>query len=223
MANFNNFTPLLIEAEGGFVNNPLDPGGATNKGWTLANYMIFGWDNDQDGDIDVDDLKMLTDDQAKLLYKQQFWDKMRASEIHDQYVANTYVDHGVNTGRWRSIMMMQYVLLTVFAKLIVLDGKIGQETLKAINSVDPIRLTKEFNDLRKEYYNFRANRLNFVRSSNLDFIDNDLKIAPNESQKIFINGWLRRVNLHQYPNKLGGAIGFFIFLIIALLITKNLS
>ena len=124
MANFNNFIHLLQEAEGNFVDHPLDPGGATNKGWTLANYMTFGWDNDQDGDIDVQDLKLMTDAQAKQLYKQQFWDKMRASEINSQAVANTYVDHGVNAGRWRAIMMMQFVLLTQFGKLISIDSNV---------------------------------------------------------------------------------------------------
>jgi len=170
MVNFATYIPLLEEAEGGYVNHPHDPGGHTNKGWTLNTYKQVGYDNDGDGIITLNDLKLLTTAQSRQLYKIHFWDKMRASEINSQNVANTYVDHGINAGQARSIKMMQYVLINDFEKNIALDGAIGPQTLGAINSVDSKELTNAFNTLRLDYYHFRANMLHHVRSSSLGFL-----------------------------------------------------
>ena len=50
----------IVAREGGFVNDPDDPGGATNLGVTLATARRLGLDKDGDGDVDVADVKRLT-------------------------------------------------------------------------------------------------------------------------------------------------------------------
>lgn len=60
--------------EGGFVNDPLDRGGATNKGVTIATWRQVGYDKDGDGDIDVDDLKKITDtDAVERVMRPHYW------------------------------------------------------------------------------------------------------------------------------------------------------
>ena len=56
MAEVMKLAPYILSFEGGFVNDPDDRGGATNKGVTIATWRKVGYDKDGDGDIDVDDL-----------------------------------------------------------------------------------------------------------------------------------------------------------------------
>ena len=57
MAEIKKLAPWILKWEGNFVNDPLDRGGATNKGVTIAVWKAQGYDKDGDGDIDVADLK----------------------------------------------------------------------------------------------------------------------------------------------------------------------
>ena len=74
MANIEKFIPILLRLEGGFVNDPLDHGGATNMGITLTAWRSMGYDCDADGDIDADDLKLLNKDDFRIILKNHFWD-----------------------------------------------------------------------------------------------------------------------------------------------------
>ena len=56
MADVMKLAPFILSFEGGFVNDPDDRGGATNKGVTIATWRKVGYDKDGDGDIDFNDL-----------------------------------------------------------------------------------------------------------------------------------------------------------------------
>ena len=60
MADAQKLVPFILSWEGGYVNDPDDVGGATNKGITIATWRLHGCDNDGDGDIDADDLRIIT-------------------------------------------------------------------------------------------------------------------------------------------------------------------
>jgi len=137
MANFNQAFKLMIEHEGGYVNDPQDPGGETYKG--VARKMQPNWDgwpmidlfkahasfpSMLDGNIEL---------QNKVIafYEQKFWLRTGGDMIINQQVAESIFDFGVNAGVGTSVELAQGVVGSET------DGKMGIHTADAINSFDP--------------------------------------------------------------------------------------
>ena len=69
MAKIELLVPKILKWEGGYVNDPLDKGGATNMGVTLETWRNVGHDKDGDGDIDAEDIKLLNVEDATMVMK----------------------------------------------------------------------------------------------------------------------------------------------------------
>ena len=80
MASFDAFFPTLLKHEGGFVDDPVDRGGATNKGITMKTFQTCARQY-LNTDPTLDNLKALTDAQAAKIYKSMYWDKVRGDDI----------------------------------------------------------------------------------------------------------------------------------------------
>jgi len=127
MAKLENLSPLILKWEGGYVNDPADLGGATNKGVTLSVWKQQGYDKNGDGVIDVEDLKQITvDDLVKRILRPHYWNRWQADRIRSQALANILVDWVWCSGRW-GIVLPQGIL---GAKQ---DGYVGEETLNRLN------------------------------------------------------------------------------------------
>jgi lysozyme family protein len=119
--------------EGGLVDNPADPGGITNHGISLRFASTVedlngdgrpDLDIDGDGDIDADDIRKLTVEQARDVFRHYFWRLLRCDEL-PVGLALLVFDAGINQGRGPAIVMLQEALG------IKADGKIGPVTLAA--------------------------------------------------------------------------------------------
>lgn len=121
MASFEKYAPILKRWEGGFVNNPNDPGGATNMGVTLATYRkFFG------AGKTVADLKRMSEREWTEIMR-TYWDECKADGILNQSIANIVVDFNVNAGI-RGKMCVQKALGCKP------DGIFGKLTLAALNA-----------------------------------------------------------------------------------------
>ena len=136
MADFIKAFENTMHAEGGYVNDPDDPGGETYKG--VARKRNSKWE----GWIDIDLLKQkqnfpknLDQDESLQLkirdfYEVNYWDKIQGDNIADQDVAESIFDFAVNAGPTTSAKIAQ---LSVSAKP---DGVIGPKTLEKLNATD---------------------------------------------------------------------------------------
>lgn len=170
MADFESFFPTLLSHEGGFVNHPNDPGGATNKGITFATFKA----NAKALGIEptLENLKSLTDDQAMAIYRARYWNAIRGDEIEDQAVAEQIFDFYVNAGR-NAIKVLQRTV-NGFGYHFDINGKIDSAVLSAVNGISPPALYREYREKRIAYYEWIATR--------------------NPKLKVFLKGWLNRAN-----------------------------
>lgn len=197
MANFLRFIVNLAEAEGGFADDPRDPGGATNKGITLATFRAyFGKDKT------VKDLKNMTDAQKNYIYKKGFWDLVKSDAIHTQGIAETVSDFAVHGSPVKATKMAQYILNKMTGQGLVVNGIMNQRTIDLLNSVNQKEFFVRFQALRQEYYFYRCaiadgetvkvNGVNVkVSLPNAAFLSTLTK--PKRSQKDFLNTWSRRI------------------------------
>lgn len=136
MADFTQAFQLMIAHEGGYGNDPDDPGGETYKG--VARKIFSKWD----GWTKVDMLKRQSDFPANLdkdvslqedvshFYRVTFWDKMNGDQITNQDVASSIFDFGVNAGIGTSASLAQLVIGANS------DGVIGPNSITKINEFD---------------------------------------------------------------------------------------
>ena len=143
MADYKELIPIIKKWEGGYVNDPDDSGGATNKGVTLATFRTWFGANKT-----VNDLKALTDEQWIYIFLNGYWNQCKASEINNQSVANIIVDWAWASGPKTAIKKVQSIVGTD------IDGIVGPKTLAAINNAEPRQL---FNKIK-------AARLQFVEN-----------------------------------------------------------
>ncbi len=116
--------PHVFEHEGGYVDHPADPGGATNMGVTLA--TLSAWRGRPVGKVDV---RALTADEATAIYRRQYWTPVRGDDL-PAGVDYAVFDFAIHSGVRRA---SEYLQRAVGAEA---DGLIGVETLAAVRAVE---------------------------------------------------------------------------------------
>ena len=144
MADVTKLIPHILKFEGGFVNDPDDLGGATNKGITYKTYKLYKRRKGQP-EPTVEDLKNLSDEEFTEVLKTMYWDNCLGDRINSQSVANAIVDWAWNSGTVTAVKEVQRILGVED------DGIIGNITLSAINSRSPLPLFGAIQTARKFY------------------------------------------------------------------------
>ena len=117
LTEFNDIIEVVLHHEGGYVNDPVDPGGETNFGIAKRSHP----------DVDI---KNLTKDGAKEIYKEHYWDKNKVDDLPKE-LKHIYFDMCVNQGKSRAVKILQRAANAKGADLKV-DGGLGPMTLRAI-------------------------------------------------------------------------------------------
>jgi lysozyme family protein len=128
MQHINDIAQEILKAEGGFVNDPDDPGGPTNYGVTLKTLKQLGHDLNQDGRIDIAVLKQLNATQAVQIFVQDYFYKPQIDQLPHMLHAPVF-DMYENAGS-HAVKVLQRTLI-LFDMEITVDGVIGPVTIAA--------------------------------------------------------------------------------------------
>ena len=142
----------IVEREGGFVNDPDDPGGATNHGVTIHTMRRLNLDLDEDGDVDVADVRAITREQASQIFIDHYFRGPQIDKLPDALQASVF-DMYVNAGA-NAVKILQ-VLLRRMGHEISADGVIGPMTLKAAEAAAdeaPDHIADAYGIERRNYY-----------------------------------------------------------------------
>ncbi|MGS4947428.1 glycoside hydrolase family 108 protein [Meridianimarinicoccus sp. RP-17] len=124
---FAALVPLLLKHEGRFVNDPKDPGGATNMGITIG--TLAQW---RGGSVTPDDVLALSQDEAMEIYRAWYWTQPGIGRL-PVGIDRAVFDFAVHSGAGRAIMALQRVLEVAD------DGRLGQISYAAAAKADPIK------------------------------------------------------------------------------------
>ena len=141
MSLFDEAFEYLISpaCEGGYVNDPTDPGGETKFGISKRSYPHL-------------DIASLTADEAKEIYKKDWWDKLNLDNFPYDQIAEKFFNVSVNIGiHWCSICLQRSVRATNGEQLKE-DGIIGQKSLQSIKLCDEFALLCSFKSEIAGYY-----------------------------------------------------------------------
>ena len=134
--NFKRSLAESLKHEGGWSDNPKDPGGATMKGVTLATFR-----KNVNPKATKDDLRKITDAQLQTVYRREYWDKVHGAELPDGIDFAAF-DYAINSGPLRAAKDLQKVVG------VSQDGKIGPKTLAAIAKMGAAKVINALCDER---------------------------------------------------------------------------
>lgn len=162
---FDKCLPIILKFEGGYVNHPDDPGGATNKGITQKTYNTYRklWKKEPQS------VRFIEDSEVTKIYE-SYWKQSRASQFAEKMplTALVHFDFAVNAGFKQAAKTLQRAL-----GLELVDGIIGNRTLTALYLSDDYETAMMYCEERFEFYH----RL--------------VELKPQ--LKTFMRGWLWRV------------------------------
>ena len=183
MANVIPYAKWVLKWEGGYVNDPHDSGGETNKGITIATWKNAGYNTSEKlknvvykgkhYSLVTKSLYEMTDEQFAHILKTKYWDRWKADQIKSQSVAEMLVQWVWGSG---------VVGIKRPQKMLGLkdDGIVGNMTLNAVNSQNPKIFWEALKKAREDY--FRE------------------IVAKNPKNEKFLKGWLNRLNDMKYEN-----------------------
>jgi lysozyme family protein len=152
MPNVREIATEIVAREGGFVNDPDDPGGATNHGVTIHTLQRLGIDVNRDSRIDVADVKALTRAQAVEIYLEHYFKRPGIAALPEALQASVF-DMYVNAGG-NAVKILQR-LLTDMGFPCEPDGAIGPATIRAAamaHEAAPTHLADAYGIARRNYY-----------------------------------------------------------------------
>lgn len=139
ISNFKLALSYVLASEGGFVNNPKDPGGMTNLGCTKT-----VWEEYVGHPVSEADMRSLTPDLVAPLYKRKYWDKV-SGDLLPSGLDYAVFDAAINSGPGRAAKWLQELVN------VTVDGFIGPKTIAVVETYPVEFLIAQYNDTRLKF------------------------------------------------------------------------
>lgn len=152
MQSVRQMAEAIVAREGGYVNDPDDPGGATNHGVTIGTMRQLGLDLDGDGRVTAADVQALDRDRAVDIFLDRYFHAPRISEL-PEILWETVFDMQVNAGA-NAVNILQR-LVNRMGQGVSVDGVIGPQTIAAAHEAAaraPDHLADAYGIARRNYY-----------------------------------------------------------------------
>lgn len=130
MGNFDKAITAVLNEEGGYVNDPDDPGGETKYGISKRYHP----------DVDIANL---TIDKAKEIYRDEYWNPFGLDQIESPKLSERVLSCLVNIGAYNAFVCLQNALRAA-GMYVSVDGKFGPETENAVRRADNLSLLAAF-------------------------------------------------------------------------------
>lgn len=178
-AQYKALTDFILSWEGGYVNDPDDRGGATNKGITLATFRTaYGQAKT------ITDLKALTPQQWDYIFRRYYFNPLHPEQIADPNIINLLTDWAWASGTTNIIKKTQALLGTPA------DGIVGPKTLNLINNREAAALFDILKNRRKKF----LNDICTTHPTNRKFLNGWLRrLACITYGKLTLNGGKERI------------------------------
>ncbi|MCL3883440.1 holin-associated N-acetylmuramidase [Marivita sp. GX14005] len=148
----------IVRREGGYVDDPDDPGGATKYGVTIHTMRRLGLDLTGDGQVTAADVRHLTEGQAVEIFLQHYFTRPRIGDLPEALQATVF-DMYVNAGK-NAVKILQR-LLGKMGFAVAVDGAIGPRTIAATArafAAAPDHMVDAYGIERRNYYLDLADR-----------------------------------------------------------------
>ncbi len=165
----NEMIDTILKHEGGFVNDPDDPGGATNRGVTIGTYSKW-----LGKPATVQDVKEITEETAREIYELNYLVKPRINELPEILMPQMF-DISINSGPKNAIKMLQRLINLAGFGVISVDGVLGPDTRNRAST------------MAGEMEGYAVNALVEER---IKFYNKIVDRRPASGK--FLKGWLRR-------------------------------
>lgn len=163
MSRLTHALDFTLRWEGGYVNDPADPGGATNKGVTQSTYDAWRAGKK----LPKQPVRQITHSEVGAIYESRYWNACRCGELPAP-VDLVVFDTAVNCGVGRASRWLQQALG------VGADGEVGPKTVAAAQAHHaPVELARQVSRLRAAHYS--------------------AIVASNPKLKKFLNGWTNRL------------------------------
>jgi lysozyme family protein len=172
VADLQTALDYVLQDEKGWANNPKDPGGATNRGITLAMFIKYRQMKGAQVAPGIDDLQNISDAETLDFYDTIFWKPLMLDQLTNQVIATCILDIQINTKFGTAILCAQQA-----CGFAVCDGVMGPKTIAALNTIDSTtflcdsEIGKGFLPKVKAYY---------------------VALCNNSGDYTFLDGWLNR-------------------------------